>query len=239
MNRPENTPHTRGLFGYVTGGISNPGLTNIDITAVNRRSTIVLYIGELIGRKQGGSSITNCYVSGVNMIGGRDIEASGLVDAQRDNTIISACYVLNVTGTRSMPNVDPRLFPSRFASLIGNQTGNSVVTACYAGGMDYEIFILQARQVSGLSTTVNYSYHQAASINDADAAVRAKTKAALQGPTDYTGIYADWDDLDADGSADSETFWDFGTGSRYPVLKGIDVNRDGNMDAADLAAQRP
>ncbi|WP_419913051.1 hypothetical protein [Candidatus Poriferisodalis sp.] len=45
-----------------------------------------------------------------------------------------------------------------------------------------------------------------------------KTTAELQTPTDYTGIYANWNvDLDGDGSADDP--WDFGTSCQYPVLK--------------------
>ena len=50
-------------------------------------------------------------------------------------------------------------------------------------------------------------------------------------PTDYTGIYATWDD-DTD-------YWDFGTNGQYPVLK-IDVNGNGTAgEVADLRAQRP
>ena len=112
-----------------------------------------------------------------------------------------------------------------FGTLLGGQSGT--VTACYAGGMTYTTEL----RANGRGT-INYSYYEAASSSDdADAAVQAKTKDALRGPTDYSGIYEDWNDLDADDSTDTETFWDFGTSSQYPVLKGIDVNLDGNIDA--------
>ncbi len=46
-----------------------------------------------------------------------------------------------------------------------------------------------------------------------------QTTAELQTPTDYTGIYANWNDLtDGKGSSD---LWDFGTSSQYPVLKNV------------------
>ena len=41
------------------------------------------------------------------------------------------------------------------------------------------------------------------------------------------------------GTTDSNTFWNFGTGSQYPVLNGIDVDKDGDTDADDISAQRP
>ena len=55
----------------------------------------------------------------------------------------------------------------------------------------------------------------------------ARTTAQLQGPTGYSGIYAQWNvDLDGDGTNDEP--WDFGTGSQYPALK---VNFDGEGSA--------
>ncbi len=52
-----------------------------------------------------------------------------------------------------------------------------------------------------------------------------KTTGELQGPTGYTGIYANWNvDLDnADRDGDTVTGgddpWDFGSSNQYPVLK--------------------
>ena len=59
-----------------------------------------------------------------------------------------------------------------------------------------------------------------------------KTTAELQQPTDYTGIYSDWnadlDNVDSDDNASTgrDDFWDFGTGSQYPALK-ADFDGDG------------
>ena len=52
-------------------------------------------------------------------------------------------------------------------------------------------------------------------------------------------FYADWDDLDGDNTTDSNTLWNFGTNSQYPVLNGIDVDGDGDTDTDDISAQRP
>ena len=43
-----------------------------------------------------------------------------------------------------------------------------------------------------------------------------KTRTELKAPTGYTGIYADWDDLDGDGT--SENLWQFGNANTYPQL---------------------
>ena len=53
----------------------------------------------------------------------------------------------------------------------------------------------------------------------------ARTTSVLQNPTDYTGIFADWNvDVDGDGAADQP--WAFGADTQYPVL------RHGALDAA-------
>ena len=59
-----------------------------------------------------------------------------------------------------------------------------------------------------------------------------KTTAELQQPTDYTGIYNDWnadlDNADSDDNASTgrDDLWDFGTGSQYPALR-ADFDGDG------------
>ena len=64
--------------------------------------------------------------------------------------------------------------------------------------------------------------------------VRGMSAEQLQAPTDYEGIYADWNiDFDnADGDYDETTgrddFWDFGASSHYPALK---ADIDGNGEA--------
>jgi len=124
---------------------------------------------------------------------------------------------------------------TRVGSLIGNQAGT--VTACYAGGATYTNL-----RGTGSGTLTN-SYYQAVAVTteSSGTASGAKLKATLTGPTGYSGIYEDWEDIDGDGTVDPEDdndSWNFGTDKQYPVLKGIDVNKDGTINAADIAAQR-
>ena len=69
------------------------------------------------------------------------------------------------------------------------------------------------------------------------------TAAALKAPTGYTGIYADWDNLDIDGDGvndpeDTNAFWHFGAGSDYPRLVAradYDADDDGLIEVNSLA----
>ena len=185
-------------------------------------------------------SITACYVSG-GSVKGRSSNSyvggiSGLVSG---GFSAMACYVFDVDlhGTAVT------------GSIVGKNTNSSSlsVTACYAGGRNY------ANIVANGTRLVTNSYFQAATVSaeyDADPTKHRKTVSALQTPTNTTAddagsIYENWDiDLDnADGDDDVNTGgddpWDFGTGSQYPVLKVIDANRDGTIDAVDdVSAQR-
>ena len=62
-----------------------------------------------------------------------------------------------------------------------------------------------------------------------------QTTAALQEPTDYSGLYAAWDvDVDGDGASDAP--WDFGTPSAYPALA-VDADGDGAATRRELGWQ--
>ena len=178
-------------------------------------------------------SITACYVSGGTVKGRPAGSAAGgiLGDASAPASIL-ACYVFDV-------NISAAVFSG---SIVGgnNQVRTSgSVTACYAGGRDYTNVIASGKLV------VTNSYYEASgtsNTDDADPSVQAKTASALQAPTAYgsaaTDLYADWD-VDLDDNSTNDDPWDFGTGSQYPVLKVIDANRDGTIDAVDdVAAQR-
>ena len=44
----------------------------------------------------------------------------------------------------------------------------------------------------------------------------------IKTPTDYSGIYAEWDNLDVIGDDRDDDVWDFGANNEYPILK-IDI----------------
>ena len=62
-----------------------------------------------------------------------------------------------------------------------------------------------------------------------------RTTAALQEPTGYSGLYADWD-VDVDGDGVSDAPWDFGTSGAYPALS-VDVDGDGAATWRELGLQ--
>ena len=247
-----------GLFGYVKGTISDTGIRIAKVTGGLRA-----LVGGLVGSNSG--TISGCYVSGGTTTGGNNCSIGGLIGTHTGG-IISGCYVSGGTttgGNASSPSggaggllgasisavsacyVKNRTVSVSSGTYVGSLIGVQLlgtITACYAGGRTYT-------NLRGAgSGTINYSYYEAASEptagDDAKATVTAKTKDALRKPTAYgTGIFADWDniDLNANGTKDTEDtndFWDFGENDEYPVLKGIDVNGDGMINAADLAAQR-
>ena len=62
-----------------------------------------------------------------------------------------------------------------------------------------------------------------------------KTTSDLQTPTDYSGIYTNWN-VNTDGVAGADDPWDFGTGSQYPALK-ADFDGDGTPTAYEFGRQ--
>ena len=211
------------------------------------------YAGGLVAEHTGGGTITTCYVSGATITGAT---AGGLV-AEYGVGSITTCYVLGGTITGRVAaggllgnttfctssacyvsgvNVAAGQVVGNNAQHIGSLAGSGLVimNACYARGRNYTNLIGKS-----LGAPVNYSYYQAASSSDdTDATVQAKTKAALIAPTDFTGIFVRWNDLDADGSADATTVWDFGTNADLPNLK-ADFNGDGTPTVAEFSNQMP
>ncbi len=141
-------------------------------------------------------------------------EAGGLAGSN-DGLIIASYASGDVTGGSENASgavwngatVDARRSanPAATGGLVGRQFGRNYIVASYWD-----------TQTSGRATGVG---------KGDDPGAEGKTTAELQAPTGYTGIYAGWNvDLDnADGDDDPATgpddWWDFRSGSRYPVLK--------------------
>ncbi|MBW6516621.1 MAG: T9SS type A sorting domain-containing protein [Candidatus Cloacimonetes bacterium] len=117
IDRPDILAHI-GLFAIVStsdsppSGISNLGLTNVDITGQAR-------IGSLAGRLEG-SSIINCYSSG--LIYGI-ASTGGLVGVTAQSSMISDSYSsVNVTG------------PGNYKGGLVGVNGNTMISNCYSTG---------------------------------------------------------------------------------------------------------
>ena len=108
----------------------------------------------------------------------------------------------------------------------GTVTGND-----YTGDIDYN-YVGGLVGRSDIGDTITDSYFEVSS--GGSGSFLGKTTSELQSPTDYTGIYENWNlDLDnADGdyglTTGKDDPWDFGTNSQYPTLK---ADFDGDRDA--------
>ena len=161
-------------------------------------------VGGLVGENEG--TITASYAAGT--VSSSGIEVGGLVGANFE--VISAAYA---TGAASGS--------SGVGGLVG--ANFSAIRASYATGA-----ASGTSNVGGLigsnrgTISANYWDTQTSSLS-ASAGGVGKTTSELQSPTDYSGIYADWNvDLDGDGADDDP--WGFGTSSQYPALKGLGIS---------------
>ena len=232
-----------GLFGHAgsTASIRNLGLTGVSVSGsydvgglVGRNLGMVAvsyvmgsvsgnnHVGGLVGDNQ--NSVTASYatgsVSGTELVG-------GLV-GQNFNGSVSASYA---TGSVSGRQV--------VGGLVGGNDGDGRITASYATGSvsgDSVPGGLVGQQLQQGVTTNSY-WDTDTSGQSTSAAGVGKTTVELRGPTGYTGIYADWNDLDDDDSVDDTTYWDFGTATQYPVLK-VDFNSDGTATWQEFGKQR-
>ena len=226
-----------GLVGYQGGGtVSNCYVSGGTIGGGSTTTS-----GGLVAWHRSGT-ISNCYVSGGTVTG--TTRVGGLVGyvftpLNVGPSIINDCYVMNTTSSGG----------ANLGSLIGAHAVSpplsfgpkpvGLVFTCYAAGQDYTKLI---GSVSA-NSTVRHSFHQAASSDG-----RGRTSSQLQTPTGFTGVYTSWNKIfNRSGIQNvrsivenrrTTTPWDFGSNAQYPALKGIDVNGDGKIDAADLAAQR-
>ena len=217
--------HVGGLLGYnsgavttshamvrVAGGTISGGLVGAntgDITACYATGPVsgTEHVGGLAGINYLSGAIARSYstgrVSGTERVG-------GLLGKSHDASVDAAYATGSVSGTREV------------GGLIG-YSDSSVVTAAYAIGP-----VSGGHTVGGLigldnRSTVDATYWDAGTSGRPEGD-GAQGTAALQAPTGYAGLYANWNvDLDGDGAVDDP--WDFGSARQYPALA-ADVNGD-------------
>ncbi len=136
--------------------------------------------------------------------------AAGLV-GRHLNGVILASYAAGPVSSQADP---------RYSGIPGRQglsSGVDRLVPHFVGAVRDSYW---DTEVTGQTT--NYATSQAGDGGDAGTGVATmdggQTTAALKSPTDYTGIYADWNiDLDGDDAPDDP--WNFGASSEYPSLK--------------------
>ena len=226
INRP--TTQGTGLFSASTGRLIQLGLVNVAITGGN-------FTGGLVGQNLG--TVSTSYVSG--RVTGVD-SVGGLVGWNNRGTITASYARVQVRGDFRVGGlVGWHFFSTAIASYAtGQVTGNG-------GGL------VGVRAVS----TITASYWDTeTSGQSSSAGGTGHTTAELQTPTDYTGIYANWN-VNVDGVTGNDNPWAFGANYQYPVLRyrrtqaqiqaqfdaqplrpsstGADVNQDGSLNAQD------
>ena len=232
INRSGVPGDYQGLFGAISGAsrIETLGVTNADVSGRNR-------VGILVADNQG--AVVACYtagsVSGSAYVGGLVGSLTG--------SITTSYSLASASGT------------SITGGLVGNKWGNGSITNSYSIGLVRRTGPGAATTIGGLAggsstgtgaVTASY-YDRTTSGCDTggsngcttSAAGTAQTTAELQGPTDYTGIYAAWN-VNLDGVTGNDDPWDFGTATQYPVLvyhltNDYDEDNDGYIDIANLA----
>ena len=230
-----NRPRTLrvGLFGVSAGTLSQLGLVDVEITGGDNT-------GGLLGQNRG--RVSTSYSTGRVRGGTR---TGGLVGRNEGNSpSITASYATSrVTGSTNT------------GGLVG-ESFLGTITASYAAGQ-----VTGTSSVGGLVGsnvgTITASYWDTETTGQSSSSgspdTDGKTTAELQTPTDYTGIYADWN-IDVDGVTGNDKPWAFGADYQYPVLRhrrtqtqinaqfyrqsqGVgalaDVNQDLRIDAQD------
>ena len=223
-----------GLFGVVSVGvIRNLGIVDAALAGQTNVGALVGYNG---GRLMGN------YASG--RVSARDGLAGGLVGLNR--WAVSASYATasvsvqsggrgragglvgynggTVTAGYATGAVAGR---SSAGALVGFNASRGTIVASYATGPVLETTgeIKPGGGLVGSGTgTVVDSYSERLPSSETRA-THGRTRAELQAPTRYRGIFSDWNlDLDGDGAADDP--WRFGTSAQYPALA-VDTDGDG------------
>ena len=237
-----------GLFGRISGSarIETLGLTAAEVTG---KDNVGILVGDTDANTTIVASFTTGQVSGSNRVGG----LVGTSNIDETGFIILACY--------STAAVSGRHDSTSIGGLVSQNTqGSAAITASYAIGRVSGNDLSPTRGLISLrnfaTITASYWDTETSGIADDtdDNAPEGKTTAELQTPTDYTGIYANWN-VNVDGVTGNDNPWAFGENYQYPVLRhgrtpaqiqaqfealplrpsstGADVNEDGRLNEQD------
>ena len=233
IKRP--TTNDVGLFGalYATARVESVGVADAYVYAND-------YTGILVGTNRG--TVAASWSSGA--VRGADQYVGGLVGYNRaasgtptEAGDIIACYS---TASVHSEKTSGDAYAAGLAGLTAGSSGNTAnITASYSTGA---VTAATTSLVSGLTNiTSGYgiadSYWDSTTSGASGGGGAPQTTTALQTPTGYTGIFADWN-VDVDGISGSDDPWHFGVATRYPTLKfaGMDPYAqygDGDYDTDD------
>ena len=209
-----------GLFGYMSGTMSNISLLDVDISVktsymigalagYNKAGTIInsyssgrvhgkTAVGGLVGSNYG--KITNSYstvsVSGTTNVGGLVGLGVGytISNSYSSGSVVGSWRAGGLVGYNLDLSGDERLV------ITNSYSVGPVSSANFAGGL--------IGHNSRASITASYWDTEASGLRTSAGGV-GKTTQQLQSPMTASGIYSDWSNAD----------WDFGTNKQYPALR--------------------
>ena len=253
-----------GLFGYVGPNVDLLGVGLENPNVKGRHQT-----GALAGRLEGRMTyvfVEGGSVEGSNYVGGLAGWLTAPPDAlpSEPKTRIAASYAsASVLGANLVGGLVGRA--NNGAVIVASYAAGTATCECtgVSGlvGAAHDAVIVASYSLSGVDgggdgrglvansesdNTVTDSYWNTLTSGKRDTGAanvgQGKTTAELQTPTDYAGIYADWDvDLDNDDDNDFQTGvdnpWDFGDAGQYPALE-VDFNSDGTATINEFGRQR-
>ena len=213
----EGTVSVSYIKGTVTGGSDVGGLVgNNDGTVTQSYSTGSMggaaqstRVGGLAGFNQGHGRIATSYST--SKVSGES-ETGGLVGQNKGAVI--GCYATGTvagvaggsgTGAGGLVGFHP------LGSITASYSTGAVSGPSAAGG-------LVGAKVAEATVTSSYWDTESSGQSTSSGGV-GKSTSELQGPLDYTGIYANWNiDVDNAPSTGVDEPWDFDTGTSYPRL---------------------
>ena len=187
-----------GLVGSV--GFSGSGATITSSAAVVGAVTGDGSVGGLVGDGEGARITSSAAV--VDTVIGNDDDVGGLVGWGRSARITSSYGVVGaVIGDGSVGGL---VGDGRFATITSSYTVVGAVT-----GNDDDVGGLVGDDNSAI---IRSSYWDSTTSGIATGSHSSpQTSSALQTPTSYTGIYAQWENQGCG--------WDFGTAAQYPAIR--------------------
>ena len=226
-------------YSYVNGG-----------TLSNTTGAAEIRLGGLVGLLRDASitaSYANVAVTGrTSHTANVNARAGGLV-GHSQNSHITATYAWgNVAGGRGTDiNISS-------GGLLGRTShGGSVITSYSTGAVTtansaYRGGFIGRQAFSGVTSTANYWDTDTSSLTAAvgygnAANITGQTTINLRTPTDYTGIYANWNrNLDGDATtgdaSGNDNPWDFVDADNYPILR-FEYGSDAAANAREAAAR--
>ena len=211
-----------GLFGGTSSSAVLAWVVLSGASVTGRDNT-----GSLVGHNAG--SVRTSHAAG-SIIGGDHV--GGLVGSNDGGSILASYSTAAVSGASAVGGLAGEIAGS---AVIKNSYSTGVVAITALTGVDIGGLVGHARHTT--ATVVNSYWDTATSGQTSSGGGTGKTTTELQAPTDYTGIYATWDDDDIDGDGEIDSPWVFGSASEYPILSFSSFNLDLDGSSGFVARQ--